>query len=405
MTIRDRFKVLTLILAVTFVIPAHAERQERDGDVYMVGHCYTPTQAAKLLNDFSKTHHDRGTWEARRATIRQNILDGAQLSSIPKHRKAPAVIRHSKKQMVGYTVENIAIETLPGLWLCGNLYLPNDYDPNDASVSVPGVLCPHGHKKDKRFDEQVQARSAAFARMGAAVFAYDMIGHGETKQLEHKTAKTLRLHTWNSIRALDYLAALPGIDNDRLAITGGSGGGTQTFVLSAIDERIDLSMPAVMVSSYFFGGCGCESGMPIHVRGDFETNNVEIAAAFAPKPLLLISNGKDWTQHNPTLAYPYIKDIYSYYAAENKIENAHLQDEGHDYGPNKRAAAYRFIAKHFDLDIASIQDSQGKIDESWFELLGTEQLRVLNDDHALPDNALTQSQQAHEQLDAIMKNQ
>lgn len=400
---RLRYFWLAIVLTSTcLALPAFAGRQERGGEVYMVGRCHSPAQAKEVMDRFGKTHSDQASWEARAATIRQGILDGAKLSPIPKDRKAPKVIRHSKKQMAGYTVENIAIQTLPGLWLAGNLYLPDGYDPSDASTSIPGMLCPHGHKQDKRFDEQVQARSAGFARMGCAVFAYDMIGYGETKQLKHELPQALRIQTWNSIRALDYLAALSGIDNDRLAITGGSGGGTQTFVLSAIDERIDLSMPCVMVSAYFFGGCICESGMPIHVRGDFETNNVEIAAAFAPKPMLLISNGKDWTQHNPTLAFPYIQKIYGYYDAKGKIENVHLKDEGHDYGLSKRASAYRFLAKHFELDLSAIQNSQGEIDESWYKEISREALSVFDQANPLPADALHQADEACKRLDDVI---
>lgn len=384
-------------------LPLSAGRQEKNnGDILMVGRCYTPAESAEVLDRFALTHQDRASWESRRTLIRQGILEGAKLAPLPDDRGMMRIIRHSKKQMVGYTVENVAIESVSGFWLCGNLYLPDGFDP-ETDDAIPGVLCPHGHKKDKRFDEQVQARSASFARLGCAVFAYDMIGHGETKQLDHKIKQAFRFQTYNSIRALDFLSSLTGIDNDRLAITGGSGGGTQAFILSAIDGRIDLSMPAVMVSAHFFGGCVCESGMPIHVRGDFETNNVEIAASFAPKPLLLISNGKDWTADNPTIAMPYVQRVYGYYNATDRVENAHLESEGHDYGPSKRAAAYRFLAKHFKLDLAGIQNGEGEIDESWFKLLDPKELRVFNEANPMPADAIQTPAELSERLDAIIK--
>lgn len=87
-----------------------------------------------------------------------------------------------------------------------------------------------------------------------------------------------------------------------------------------------------MVSAHYYGGCVCESRMPIHKNGNFETNNVEIAASIAPKPLMLISDGGDWTSNVPDLEYPYIKSIYEMFGSGDQVENAHFADEVHDYG-------------------------------------------------------------------------
>lgn len=393
-----RWGLFGLMLFI-FTTHAFADRQEDDGVVLMVGQCYRPAQARAVLERLGETHRDRASWEARRQAIRRGILEGARLSPLPEDRGAMTVIRRDKKKMAGYTVENVAIQTLEGFWLCGNLYLPDGFDA-EASEPIPGVLCPHGHKKDKRYDEQVQARCAGFARMGCAVFAYDMVGYAETNQIPHKTDQALRLQTWNSIRALDFLSSLPKIDHDRLAVTGCSGGGTQTFILSAVDDRVDLSMPVCQVSAHFFGGCVCESGMPVHVHGEMETNNVEFAACFAPKPLLLVSNGRDWTQYTPSVELPYIQRIYGYYNAQANVENAHFAQEGHDYGPSKRAAAYRFIAKHFELDLSAVLNGKGEADESWYRALPAEQLRVFDEQHPRPANALTEPDEIARRLDA-----
>ncbi len=347
------------------------------------GHAYTQPEAKKKLAELAKFYDDRVSWEQRAEMLRAGIRRGMQLEKLPEACDLK-VIRRNKRELDGYTVENVAFESLPGFWVTGNLYRPTKIEDK-----IPGILNPHGHLGNGRMQEYMQKRCATQARMGAAAFAYDMIGYGESTQCEHRRFQVQRLQTYNSIRALDFLTSLGFVDEDRLAVTGESGGGTQTFLLAAIDDRIDLTIPVVQVSAHFFGGCECESAMPIHKTADYETNNVEIAALLAPKPLLLVSDGGDWTVNTPVVEYPHIQRIYSFFDATDKTENAHFAEEGHDYGPSKRAAAYHFLAKHLGLNLAAVQKTTGEIDESFVTVLPEDELRVFTTDNPRPPYALT----------------
>ena len=350
------------------------------------GNYHSEEEAKKELIEFTKDYTNLAEWNNRAESIREGILRGAQLYPLPNKCPLNPII-HSKRIYRGYSVENIAIESMPGFFITGNLYRPSDFKGSFAAI-----LCPHGHFSDGRFRPDHQLRCATLARMGALVFAYDMVGWGEAKQIEnHDTLKShkqiekaVALQTWNSTRVIDFLLTLPNVDATRVGVTGASGGGTQTFLLTALDPRISVSVPVVMVSAHFFGGCVCESGMPIHSSAFHKTNNTEIAALAAPRSQLIISCGEDWTKNTPQVEYPYIKNIYKLFNAENKVENLHLVQEGHDYGYSKRMGAYKFLAKHLNLKIENVLDDNGIIDESAVVIEKQSSMLVFDSDHPRP---------------------
>jgi len=347
-----------------------------------MGKHWTEDQANLMMKKFEGTWGDLESWETRAESIRKGIREGMQLNKMPSIVGEFNPVIRNTRTMDGYIVENIAIESFPGFYITGNLYRPTQ-----AAEKNPAVLCPHGHAPDKRLKSDVQIRSAVLARMGAIVFAYDMVGRGESTQVNHKMPIAMLLQTYNSRRVLEYLISRPDVDRDRIGMTGGSGGGTQTFILAALYDRIKVSVPVVQVSAHFFGGCVCESGMPIHKSAEFQTNNVEIAALCAPRPMLLISNGADWTRNTPRVEYPYIQKVYALYNAEHKVENVHLPAEKHDYGYSKRVLAYNFLAHHLKLKISALPYDNG-FKEVFVEILEPGQLKVFDTEHPMPDTAL-----------------
>src|SRR5581483_6302796 len=263
---------------------------------------------------------------------------------------------HGKIERDGYTVEKARFASMPGHYVTGNLYRPTGRTNEDR----PAVLSPHGHwangrfyeASDKEVEKQIQsgaektregakyplqARCANLARLGFVVFHYDMVGYADSTAIPHRegfkdAAAELRLQSfmglqaWNSIRALDFLESLPGVDRKRIGVTGASGGGTQTFILCAIDDRPAAAFPAVMVSTAMQGGCVCENCSHLRVG----TGNIEIAGLFAPKPLAM-SAAKDWTEELMTKGYPELKRLYALLGAEDKVAARAWLEFGHNY--------------------------------------------------------------------------
>ena len=342
------------------------------------GHYHSEAEAIKQLQRMAATYANLEEWKDRAARIRKQILVGADLYPLPKRTPLKPIIKN-KRTHKGYTVEAAAFEARPGFYVYGNLYRPTG-----RKGKRPVILCPHGHARGPsggRLRPDQQHRCATLARMGAVVFSYDMIGFGDSLHLgwNHNHKQALTLQTWSSIRALDFVQSLPDVDPERIGVTGCSGGGTQTFLLTAVDDRVKVAVPVVMVSAHFFGGCHCESGMPIHKTAELETNNAEIAALAAPRPLLLISVGGDWTKNNPQVEYPYIRNVFKLFDKQSQVANVHFAKEGHGYQYSKRQAMYPFMVKHLGLDAKGVLDeSTGRFDEKGNTIESVEQQRVFD---------------------------
>ncbi|HEX2629489.1 MAG TPA: acetylxylan esterase [Chitinophagaceae bacterium] len=328
------------------------------------------------LDRIASQYHTLAEWEQRKQQLKTCLKEAIQLSKLPPSPGSAPIIT-PKRIYDGYTVENIAIEILPGVWINGSLYKPVKYKGR-----IPVILNPDGHWEKQRYRPDCQYRCAALAKMGAMAFSYDLFAWGESllqfKLEDHRRSLSMTIQALGSIRILDYLLSLKDADTTRVAMTGGSGAGSHTVLMTALDDRIKVAAPVVSLSSYFYGGCPCESGMPIHSCGG-RTDNVEIAAMTAPRPQLVVSDGGDWTDRMPEHDLLYLQKMYGWYGKKELIENVHLPTEKHDFGINKRTAVYEFMAKHLGLNIKAIQVGTGKIDESKITIEKEELMYVFGD--------------------------
>lgn len=295
----------------------------------------------------------RVQWEKRKAYLKEQILSAAGLVPMPpKNPLRPHIFGRIERK--GYSIEKVYIESFPGYYLCGNLFRPLH-----AQSSSPGILVAHGHFTYGRLENEPlysgPVLGANLAEQGYVVFAYDMVGYNDTSQTSHSfggpyerlwSFSPLGLQLWNSIRALDFLESLPGVDPQRIAMTGASGGGTQTFLLTAVDERVRYSAVVNMVSAEMQGGDICENAPGLR----FDTYNVEIAAMMAPRPMFLVSTSGDWTHNTPALEYPTIKKIYDLYDKGAFVGNAHFHFP-HNYNHDSRMAVYAFFRKYLSPSV------------------------------------------------------
>lgn len=352
-------------------------------------------------------------WQMRSRRIRRQVLVATGLWPMPTKTPLGAVI-HGKVDRDRYTVEKVFLESFPGHFVTGSLYRPKG-----RSGRMPAVLCPHGHWAEGRFHDArenavkqeiargaekfqrggrhpLQARCVQLARMGCVVFHYDMVGYANSKQLQHRLQprdhmsgaaswgyfspqaearmqNMMGLQTYNSTRALDFLSGLPDVDPQRIAVTGASGGGTQTFILSAIDPRPAVAFPAVMVSTAMQGGCTCENACYLRVG----TGNVEIAALFSPRPLGL-SAANDWTKEMTTKGFPELKRHYEMLGVADRVMLHSRTEFGHNYNYPSRAAMYGWVNKHLKLGLTE------PIIEEDYRPLSVDEMSVWDDKHRQP---------------------
>ncbi len=369
----------------------------------------------KTLNDYFpfQPPSSAAAWGDRAERVRRQVLVANGLWPMPTKTPANAVV-HGRIDRGDYTVEKVYLESFPGHFVTGNLYRPKGREGK-----LPGVLCPHGHWAEGRFYDAghnklqheivqgaerfdpagrypLQSRCVQLARMGCVVFHYDMIGYADSNQLAHRpglresmnTAENwgyfspqaelrlqnmMGLQTYNSVRALDWFSSLPEVDAQRLAVTGASGGGTQTFILCAIDTRPAVAFPAVMVSTAMQGGCTCENACYLRV----DSGNIEVAGLIAPRPLGMTA-ADDWTKEIETKGLPELKRLYKMLGAEDLVMARPLVHFPHNYNYVSRAVMYSWLNKHLKLGL------KDPIVEQDFQPLSVAEMTVWDESHPKP---------------------
>ena len=341
--------VLIFTSANSFAAPTLPPSDQRAGSVKDLN---TPRTFPKI--------ESRTEWQARAKEIREQVLVSCGLWPLPEKTPLGAHIS-GKIERDGYSIEKVFFQTYPGFYLAGNLYRPL----GQGSGPFPAVLNPHGHWPNGRMADtpegSIAARCINFAKQGMLAFSYDMVGYNDTKfpdwppeeefYKRHRRFATnevdrlwnislMGLQTWNSIRALDFLESLPEADKSRLACTGESGGGTQTFMLGAVDDRLAAQAPIVMVSHSMQGGCSCENAPGLRI----DYSNMEIDAVPAPRPQILVAATGDWTKMTLTVEGPAIAGIYGLFNAADRLRYVRF-DFNHNYNQTSREAVYGWFGK------------------------------------------------------------
>lgn len=326
-----------------------------------------PEDGKKLIAYLTQLCNNLQEWEARREVLRREVRERLEIDPllVQCSQQKPQVTKLRKYD--GYTVQNFCMKTVNGHSVKGSIYAPNNGKIKKVRKGkYPLIICPNGHFQDGRYGKVQQLRLGTLARMGAICVDYDLWGWGESEDEvgneAHRTSEAHVMQILNGIRILDWMIERKDVDKSSIGVNGGSGGGTQTVLLSVLDDRYTVSCPVVSMSSWFDGGCPCESGKPIQLAGG-GTCNAELAALFAPKPMMLVSDGGDWTSTTPELEYPYIQRIYGFYGKQDQVKNIHLPDERHDFGINKRNAVYEWFIETFSLDRTFLDEDKVTIED------------------------------------------
>ncbi len=421
------FAIACLCLALAENSPQSLFGQDRESSASNDAHL--PSRLRTLEDHVSFEAPDPADWPLRRTQLKDQLTVALGLEPSPQANALQSQVFGSIEKD-GYRISKVIVETLPNFFLTGSLYEPLNLADQKL---LPAILCPHGHWEDgrmhrasdaevanllasgaERFEaaarNHIQARCVQMARMGCIVFAYDMLGYADSQQISIERAhrwgvnqinpetrsdandaprmenllfstraelyqqSVMSLQILQNLQAVNFVKTLPHVDSKQIAITGASGGGTQSFVTAAISDDIAGAFPAVMVSTGMQGGCTCENSSLLRVH----TNNVEIAALIAPRPLMMTS-ADDWTVNMKQDGFPALRKIYEDAGVSENVKLFAATHFPHNFNHVSRVALYGFINRLFGLGL------QEPILERDFDWSDREELSVWDAEHQRPE--------------------
>lgn len=305
------------------------------------------------------------SWSTQAAGLRKDILEKIVFHGWPPEwiNSPPRFEEVSSVSGNGYRMRKLRYEIVPGMYGAAILY-----EPLKSNGNVPAILNVNGHVGPPgKAIEYKQKRCINQALQGMLSLNLEWFAYGEldSKENVHWFGAHLDLAGANGVglfylamrRGLDYLESLPNVDRTRLGVTGLSGGGWQTIFLSALDERVAVSVPVAGYSSVV-----SRIERPGDV-GDVEQNPTDLltladypllTAMRAPRPTLLAYNAEDDCCFRAALVKPYIFDfvrpVFTLFDKQDSFDwHTNVDPGNHNYQADNRLASYRFFAKHFKL--------------------------------------------------------
>jgi dienelactone hydrolase len=366
--------------------------RETEADLDLAG--YFRAETARLAGPSLTNIRTLEDWTARHEPYRQQLFEMLSLTPLPPRGDLKPVVtgRIVHEQ---FTVENLHFQSLPGLYVTANLYLPKD-----LARPAPAILylCGHGPviSNNVSYGNKVsyQHHGIWFARNGYVCLILDTVQLGEILGLHHGTYREgmwwwnargftpAGVEAWNSVRALDYLATRPEVDPTRFGVTGRSGGGAYSWWLAALDDRIKAAAPVAgitdlqnhVVDGAVEGHCDC-----MFMVNTYRWDYPQVAALVAPRPLLLVNTDSDtiFPLDGVLRTHSHLRHIYRLYNASNQLGLV-IGPGPHKDTQDLQVPVFRWFNKH-------LKGEDPVIDLAAVKLFKPEQLKVFDQ---LPADAI-----------------
>ena len=374
---------------------------------------YLKHETQKIHDAFPQDYASLEHWKGLRDRYLQEYFYMLGLSPEPVKSPLQATITRTLKGD-GYVVDMLHYQSMPKLYVTGNLYRPAQVEPGQR---LPAVLYVCGHSNCGRNGNKTayQSHGVWFARHGYVCLVLDSLQLGEIAGIHHGTYREGRWW-WHSrgytpagveclsgMRGIDYLISRPDVDAERIAVTGISGGGAATFWIAAADERVKVAvpvsgmadLPSYVENRVINGHCDC-----MFLYNTFQWPWTRIAALIAPRPMLFTNSDQDdiFPMDANQRVINSLERLYSLYGAGDLVDSL-VSIGGHAYRQDIRQAAYRFINMHLKNDPHVVKDSEvelvtGPEDKPQYPI-AAEKLRVFPQDSDIPKDQLNTTIDQH----------